>query len=257
MAPMAPRGEALVGFMYCDLAAIVRGRLIPARDLDRRLASGLGWVPANQSITAFGDLAEPNPFGSVGDLRILPDPQTHVHVDLWDDAAPLDFLLCTAVELDGTPWDCCPRAFASRLAARPRGGVRPAPRRELRARVPARRRRAAGAAVLARVVPPRGAVRLARRGGAARGRRRRRHVPAGVRPAPVRGAVPAGGGHRGGRPQRDREGGRARGRAAARPAGDVHAAAVAGRDRQRRARPPEPAGRRRRAARTTPTGRAG
>jgi glutamine synthetase len=110
---MAPRGEALVGFMYCDLAAIVRGRLIPARDLDRRLASGLGWVPANQSITAFGDLAEPNPFGSVGDLRILPDPQTHVHVDLWDEAAPLDFLLCTAVEVDGTPWDCCPRAFAA------------------------------------------------------------------------------------------------------------------------------------------------
>jgi glutamine synthetase len=110
---MAPRGEALVGFMYCDLAAIVRGRLIPARELDRRLATGLGWVPANQSITAFGDLAEPNPFGSVGDLRILPDPQTHVHVDLWEDAAPLDFLLCTAVELDGTPWDCCPRAFAA------------------------------------------------------------------------------------------------------------------------------------------------
>jgi glutamine synthetase len=109
---MAPRGEALVGFLYCDLAAIVRGRLIPARDVDRRLATGLGWVPANQSITAFGDLAEPNPFGSVGDLRVLPDPQTHVHVDLWDDAAPLDFFLCTAVELDGTPWDCCPRAFA-------------------------------------------------------------------------------------------------------------------------------------------------
>jgi glutamine synthetase len=112
------RGEELVGFLYCDLGGVVRGRFLAVDDAERRLEAGLGWVPANQALTPFGDIAEPNRFGSVGDLRIVPDTDTRVRVDLWEDAAPLHFLLCDATELDGTPWECCPRSWLRDVLAR-------------------------------------------------------------------------------------------------------------------------------------------
>ena len=88
---------------YCDLAGLVRGRSVPAATFDDRLKTGVGWVPANQAICCFGPLAEPNPWGSVGDRRLLPDPATRVHVDLWDGRHPLDFVLSDAVHTDGAP----------------------------------------------------------------------------------------------------------------------------------------------------------
>ena len=71
----------LVALVCCDLGAIVRGRSLPASELGARLDAGVGWVPANQSLTPLGPLAEPNPFGSTGDLRLLPDPDTRVRVE--------------------------------------------------------------------------------------------------------------------------------------------------------------------------------
>ena len=96
---------------YCDLAGLVRGRSVPAATFDDRLTTGVGWVPANQAICCFGPLAEPNPWGSVGDRRLIPDPAAHVRVDLWKGVAPLDFALSDAVHTDGAPWDACPRTF--------------------------------------------------------------------------------------------------------------------------------------------------
>jgi glutamine synthetase len=104
-------GEKLTMIAYCDLAGLVRGRSVPAATFGDRLRAGVGWVPANQAICCFGPLAEPNPWGSAGDRRLIPDPATRVHVDLWDDATPLDFVLSDATHTDGAPWDACPRTF--------------------------------------------------------------------------------------------------------------------------------------------------
>ncbi|MGA8363387.1 MAG: hypothetical protein WB709_02585, partial [Solirubrobacteraceae bacterium] len=71
----------LVALVCCDLGAIVRGRSLPASDLDAHLAAGVGWVPANHALTPLGPLAEPNPFGSIGDLRLLPDLDTRACVE--------------------------------------------------------------------------------------------------------------------------------------------------------------------------------
>jgi glutamine synthetase len=129
----------LVSLVCCDLGAIVRGRSLPLADLDSHLAAGVGWVPANHALTPLGPLAEPNPFGSIGDLRLLPDASTRARVEAGGDASssgpgssdsgssdsgpsdsgssfpgspdpgPLDLLLCDIVEIDGRPWECCPR----------------------------------------------------------------------------------------------------------------------------------------------------
>jgi glutamine synthetase len=102
----------LVALVCCDLGAIVRGRSVFASQLDEHLAAGVGWVPANQSLTPLGTLADSTPFSSVGDLRLLPDVDTRVRIEAAPgEAGGLDFVLCDIVETDGTPWQCCPRQF--------------------------------------------------------------------------------------------------------------------------------------------------
>ncbi len=141
-ASAAVSSTELVALVCCDLGAIVRGRAVFASELDKSWQAGVGWVPANHSLTPHGPLAEHTPFGSTGDLRLLPDPDTHVRVEGNAGASALEFVLCDIVETDGQPWECCPRRF---LRERP-GGARARVRRpregELRARVPAPRRHA-------------------------------------------------------------------------------------------------------------------
>lgn len=111
-------GEELVSLVTCDLAGLVRGRSVPLADLDRRLEIGVGWVPANQSISAFGDLAEPNPWGSAGDVRLMPDTATRVRIDRWPGIAPLHLVLCDITEVDGRDWDACGRTLLRRSLER-------------------------------------------------------------------------------------------------------------------------------------------
>jgi glutamine synthetase len=112
------RGEELVGFLHCDLSGLNRGRSVPASELESRLEGGVGWVPADQVLMPFGPIAEPNPWGSTGDLRLLPDAATEARVDLWDEVSPLHFFLCDAANTDGSPWDSCPRTFLKDALAR-------------------------------------------------------------------------------------------------------------------------------------------
>jgi len=106
----------LVAFVCCDLGAIVRGRSLPADELGARLQEGVGWTPANLVLTPLGGLAEPNPFGSTGDLRLLGDPDTHVRLEGDSGsgggaAGAFELVLCDITETDGQPWECCPRRF--------------------------------------------------------------------------------------------------------------------------------------------------
>src|SRR5215211_4969800 len=112
------QGEELVGFLHCDLSGLNRGRSVPASELESRLEGGVGWVPADQALTPFGPIAEPNPWGSTGDLRLLPDRATETRVDLWDDVSPLRFFLCDAANTDGSAWDSCPRTLLKDALAR-------------------------------------------------------------------------------------------------------------------------------------------
>ncbi len=101
----------LVSLVCCDLGAIVRGRSLFSSELTEAEASGIGWVPANHALTPLGPVAETNPYGSTGDLRLLPDPATRVRVEEGPGGGALELLLCDIVETDGRPWECCPRQF--------------------------------------------------------------------------------------------------------------------------------------------------
>jgi glutamine synthetase len=108
----------LIALVCCDLGAIVRGRSVFASDLPEHLRSGVGWVPANHALTPLGGLAAGSPFGSTGDLRLMPDEATRARVDPDVGASAMELLLCDIVELDGTPWACCSRSFLREAVAR-------------------------------------------------------------------------------------------------------------------------------------------
>jgi glutamine synthetase len=101
----------LATLVCCDLGSIVRGRSVFSADLGEHLETGVGWVPANHVLTPLGPVAEPNPFGSIGDLRLMPDAETRVLISGDERAGALEIVLCDIVETDGTPWECCPRRF--------------------------------------------------------------------------------------------------------------------------------------------------
>jgi glutamine synthetase len=93
----------------CDLAAIVRGRAVPASRLTSTLNSGVGWVPADLALTCFGGIAADNMFGSVGDLRLVPDPKAFVEIAEDDTHPGATLYVADQTELDGSPWGGCPR----------------------------------------------------------------------------------------------------------------------------------------------------
>ncbi|MEO3779795.1 glutamine synthetase family protein [Micromonospora sp. B11E3] len=94
-----------------DLTGHARGRAVPRDAHDAVLKRGVGWVPADLALTAFGDLA-PNVFGSTGDLRLLPDASSGIEIPAAADAPGVLMYLADQVLPDGTRWSCCPRTFA-------------------------------------------------------------------------------------------------------------------------------------------------
>lgn len=109
--------EPLVGIATTDLAGITRGRAVPVKRLDKIAATGIGWVPANVSLTALNSIADPNPWGSVGDLRIIPDTSARFRTGLTGAPTPFDLIAGDIVELDGTPWVACTRTLLRQALA--------------------------------------------------------------------------------------------------------------------------------------------
>lgn len=104
--------EPLVNLVVVDYAGMARGRGVPRRAFDESMGTKTcGWVPANMSLTTFDIIADPNPWGSRGDLRLVPD--NAARYTCWPPKAqtPLDIVMSDITELDGAPWICCPRGF--------------------------------------------------------------------------------------------------------------------------------------------------
>ena len=93
----------------CDLVALTRGRSMRTEDYPKRRAAGVGWVPADLALTTFGDIASPNPFGSLGDLRLVPDDAARITLPAVAARPETDVVLARLAEEDGAPWRCDPR----------------------------------------------------------------------------------------------------------------------------------------------------
>ncbi|WP_027134637.1 type I glutamate--ammonia ligase [Geminicoccus roseus] len=99
----------LASIVTTDLAGITRGRPVTHERLERVATAGVGWVPANLCLTPFNTIADPNPWGSSGDLRLIPDLPARYATDRTGADTQFDMVMGDLVELDGRPWPGCTR----------------------------------------------------------------------------------------------------------------------------------------------------
>jgi glutamine synthetase len=109
--------EELIFVGTCDIAGQVRGKGFPASELAARRKKGVGWTHSNLMQTCFGPILD-TPFGTGGDLMVVPDEDARVEVDFGDGSATENFFLGDIRNTDGSPWECCPRDFLRRAVAK-------------------------------------------------------------------------------------------------------------------------------------------
>ena len=109
--------EELVVACCTDIAGKVRGKAFPAVQFEKRTRRGIGWTPTNVQITCFDVIAD-SPFGSLGDLVLLPDEAARVRVD-FEDGGPVEhFALGNIRHTDGRPWELCTRSILDQALER-------------------------------------------------------------------------------------------------------------------------------------------
>src|SRR6185503_11121867 len=108
------RGLQLVRFLYCDNGGVIRGKSTHVGQLARRMESGIGLVKGMQSFTSLDTLAPDATYGPVGEIRLVPDPDTFVVLPYAPRSGQM---LVNMVELDHSPWALDPRAFLQRMVA--------------------------------------------------------------------------------------------------------------------------------------------
>src|SRR5579859_900531 len=108
--------EQIVFVGTSDLSGHFRGKSFPAADLAARLRRGVGLAPTNIFMSAFGPI-QMTTFGTVGEVFLIPDPETRVFVP-FDGGAPEYFFLGDIRTAEGAPWSFCPRQILRRALDR-------------------------------------------------------------------------------------------------------------------------------------------
>jgi len=107
----------LVRFLYCGNDGVIRGKACHTQFLNSYLESGIGLTVAMQSFNMLDQLVPEGSFGPVGEIRLVPDPETFAVLPYVPKSARL---LCDMVTLEGNPWGACPRTFLKRMIERGR-----------------------------------------------------------------------------------------------------------------------------------------
>src|SRR6202162_195677 len=98
----------LVRFLYADHGGIIRGKAAGTTRLREHMASGIGHTVAMMAMSMLDQLQPVAGMGPVGEVRIVPDPETFVTLSYAPGAAAM---LADLVKLDGSPWEARPRIF--------------------------------------------------------------------------------------------------------------------------------------------------
>src|SRR5437773_2805052 len=108
------QGIQLVRFLYCDNGGVIRGKSTHVGQLARRMERGIGLVKGMQSFTSLDSLAPDATYGPVGEIRLVPDPETFVVLPYAPRSGQM---IANMVELDHQPWALDPRSFLQRMVA--------------------------------------------------------------------------------------------------------------------------------------------
>jgi glutamine synthetase len=114
-------GAELIRFLYVDHGGVVRGKATSRSTLERRMATGIGLTVAMQAMNMLDELQPVDGMGPVGEVRIVPDPDSYVDLPFSPGAAAM---MSDLIGLDGQPWAACPRSFLrSAIAEAARDGL--------------------------------------------------------------------------------------------------------------------------------------
>jgi len=111
-------GLRLVRFLYCDHDGIIRGKASGAGSLADRLESGIGLTVAMQAFSLLDRLATVEGMGPVGEIRLVPDPETFVVAPY---APRTGVVLVDMLTNDRRPYEADGRRFLRRMVERAAG----------------------------------------------------------------------------------------------------------------------------------------
>ncbi|QBD75031.1 glutamine synthetase [Ktedonosporobacter rubrisoli] len=101
--------------LFVDNGGVIRTKAFPARFLEDRLHTGIGWTLAQQALTPFDIPVSLPELGAVGEFRQQLDLDTLCLIPAFEGMACLMSDLC---DLEGQPWAACPRSFLKRVLQR-------------------------------------------------------------------------------------------------------------------------------------------
>ena len=104
----------LVRFLYADHGGVIRGKAAGTARLRERMSSGIGHTVAMMAMSMLDQLQPVAGMGPVGEVRIVPDPETFVALPYAPGAGAM---LADLVRTDGAPWEACPRTFLKQALA--------------------------------------------------------------------------------------------------------------------------------------------
>ena len=104
----------LVRFIYADHGGIIRGKSVSRQFLPERIVSGIGHTVAMMAMSMLDSLQPVDGMGPVGEVRVVPDPDTLVPLPYAPGAGAM---LADLVRPDGGPWEACPRTFLKQAIA--------------------------------------------------------------------------------------------------------------------------------------------
>jgi len=111
-------GLRLIRFLYCDNDGVIRGKATGLSRLGERLETGIGLTVAMQAFSMLDRLAPVQGMGPVGEIRLVPDPETFVVAPY---APHTGVLLVDMMTPDGQPYPADGRRFLKRMIERARG----------------------------------------------------------------------------------------------------------------------------------------
>src|ERR1700716_1242875 len=105
----------LVRFLYCDNDGVIRGKATGTSRLGARLETGIGLTVAMQAFSLLDQLATVEGMGPVGEIRLVPDPETFVVAPY---APHTGVVLVDMRTTDGQPYAADGRQFLRRMIDR-------------------------------------------------------------------------------------------------------------------------------------------
>jgi glutamine synthetase len=105
----------LIRYLYCDPAGVIRGKTVTASQLPFKITEGVGLTKAQHAVNLFEDLIPVEGMEPVGEVRIIPDPETFTILPWVDRTAGM---FSDLMEQDGNEWGGCTRTVLKRAIAK-------------------------------------------------------------------------------------------------------------------------------------------